>query len=68
MCLSTVWTAERQPVCKNVASVTQKDGQLVFTDIMGIPTVVHGQIETMAAAFLSAGEAKKKALTGFLFC
>ena len=33
MCLSTVWTAERQPVCKNVASVTQKDGQLVFTDI-----------------------------------
>ena len=28
MCLSTVWTAERQPVCKNVASVTQKDGQL----------------------------------------
>ena len=42
MCLSTVWTAERQPVCKNVASVTQKDGQLVFTDIMGIPTVVNG--------------------------
>lgn len=38
-------TAERQPVCKNVASVTQKDGQLVFTDIMGIPTVVNGQIE-----------------------
>ena len=45
MCLSTVWTAERQPGCKNVASVTQKDGQLVFTDIMGIPTVVNGQIE-----------------------
>ena len=45
MCLSTVWTAERQPVSKNVASVTQKDGQLVFTDIMGIPTVVNGQIE-----------------------
>ena len=32
-------------VQKNVASVTQKDGQLVFTDIMGIPTVVNGQIE-----------------------
>lgn len=30
---------------QNVASVTQKDGQLVFTDIMGIPTVVNGQIE-----------------------
>ena len=42
---STGWTAERQPVCKNGASVTQKDGQLVFTDIMGIPTVVNGQIE-----------------------
>ena len=79
MCLSTVWTAERQPVCKNVASVTQKDGQLVFTDIMGIPTVVNGQIEKIdlmeneiiikkATAFLSAGEAKKKARTGFLFC
>lgn len=37
MCLSTVVTADRQTVCKNVASVTQKDGKLVFTDIMGIP-------------------------------
>ena len=32
-------------VCKNVAAVTQKDGKLVFTDIMGIPTVVAGSIE-----------------------
>ena len=45
MCLSTVMTADRQTVCKNVASVTQKDGKLVFTDIMGIPTVVEGAIE-----------------------
>ena len=45
MCLSTVWTAERQPVCKNVAAVTQKDGKLVFTDIMGRATVVEGSIE-----------------------
>lgn len=45
MCLSTVMTADRQMVCKNVASVTQKDGKLVFTDIMGIPTVVEGAIE-----------------------
>lgn len=45
MCLSTVVTADRQAVCKNVASVTQKDGKLVFTDIMGIPTVVEGAIE-----------------------
>ena len=41
MCLSTVMTADRQTVCKNVAAVTQKDGKLVFTDIMGIPTVVE---------------------------
>ena len=45
MCLSTVMTTDRQTVCKNVASVTQKDGKLVFTDIMGIPTVVEGAIE-----------------------
>ena len=45
MCLSTVLTMERQVVCKNVAAVTQKDGKLVFTDIMGIPTVVAGNIE-----------------------
>ncbi len=45
MCLSTVLTTEHQVVCKNVAAVTQKDGKLVFTDIMGIPTVVAGSIE-----------------------
>ena len=45
MCLSTVLTTEHQVVYKNVAAVTQKDGKLVFTDIMGIPTVVAGSIE-----------------------
>ena len=45
MCLSTVLTMEHQVVCKNVAAVTQKGGKLVFTDIMGIPTVVEGSIE-----------------------
>lgn len=45
MCLSTVMTTDRQTVCKNVAAVTQKDGKLVFIDIMGIPTVVEGAIE-----------------------
>ena len=35
MCLSTVWTAERQPVCKNVASVTQKDGPTLFCPPIG---------------------------------
>ena len=45
MCLSTVLTTEHQVVCKNVAAVTQKDGKLVFTDIMGIPTAVAGSIQ-----------------------
>ncbi len=45
MCLSTVLTMERQPVCKNVAAVVQRDGQLIFTDIMGIPTAITGTIE-----------------------
>lgn len=45
MCLSTVMARQGRTICKNVASVTEKDGQLVFTDIMGIPTVVPGAIE-----------------------
>lgn len=45
MCLSTVLTMERQPVCKNVAAVVQRDSQLIFTDIMGIPTAITGTIE-----------------------
>ena len=45
MCLSTVYNTAQQVLCKNVASVTEQDGRLVFTDIMGIPTVVEGSIE-----------------------
>lgn len=48
MCLSTVYTikdSEKKMVAKNVASVTVRDGKLVFTDIMGIPTVVDASIE-----------------------
>ena len=45
MCLSTVYNTAQQVLCKNVASVTEKDGQLVFTDIMGIPTAVTGSIQ-----------------------
>lgn len=45
MCLSTVMTREGRTVCKNVASVTEEDGRLVFTDIMGVPTVVPCAIE-----------------------
>ncbi len=48
MCLSTVYAmrdTEKKLVAKNVASVTVRDGKLVFTDIMGIPTVVDATIE-----------------------
>ena len=45
MCLSTVMTRQGRTICKNVASVTEKDGRLIFTDIMGIPTAVTGSIQ-----------------------
>ena len=48
MCLSTVYALrgqEKSLVAKNVASVKAQDGKLIFTDIMGIPTVVDGAIE-----------------------
>lgn len=45
MCLSTVYDQNKNILCKNVAAVTQKDGKLIFTDIMGIPVAVTGSIE-----------------------
>ena len=45
MCLSTVYNTDRQVLCKNVAAVTEKDGRLIFTDIMGVPTAITGAIE-----------------------
>lgn len=48
MCLSTVIALrgrEKQTLCRNIASVRLQDGKLIFTDIMGIPTVVDGSIE-----------------------
>lgn len=45
MCLSTVYDQNKNVLCKNVAAVTQKDGKLIFTDIMGIPVAVTGSIE-----------------------
>lgn len=47
MCLSTVYDENRQVLLKNVAAVTQKDGQLIFTDIMGIPVAMTGVLETV---------------------
>ena len=48
MCLSTVYTVqgeEKQLLCKNIAAVKTDGDRLVFTDIMGIPTVVSAAIE-----------------------
>ncbi len=48
MCLSTVYTlrdSKPEPLCKNIASVTTRDGKLVFTDIMGVTTVVDATIQ-----------------------
>ena len=48
MCLSTVYTMhddEKQLLCKNVAAVKTDGDKLIFTDIMGIPTVVTATIE-----------------------
>ena len=45
MCLSTVYDEKKQVLAKNVAAVTQRDDQLIFTDIMGIPVAITGTIE-----------------------
>ena len=48
MCLSTVYKtdgAQKQMLCKNVSTVTMKDGKYIFTDIMGIPYTYPGKIE-----------------------
>ncbi len=55
MCLSNVYKiktgsrgekeAERELLVKNAATVSVKDGKLVFTDIMGIRTEVDGELE-----------------------
>lgn len=48
MCLSTVYTLhgdEKQLLCKNIAAVKTDGDNLIFTDIMGIPTVVAASIE-----------------------
>ncbi len=48
MCLSTVYTlqgGEKQELCKNVAAMQKQGEQLIFTDILGVPTAVVGTIE-----------------------
>ena len=48
MCLSTVYSlrgGEREQICKNIADIRVEDGELVFTDIMGVSTVRRAAIE-----------------------
>ena len=48
MGLSTVYTlrgTEQHELCKNVASMKKEGDQLVFSDILGVPTAVTGTIE-----------------------
>ena len=45
MCLSTVYNEKHELLAKNVATVKAEKGRLIFTDIMGIPTVVDGRID-----------------------
>lgn len=48
MCLSTVYAVrgeDKQLLCKNIAAVKTDGDKLIFTDIMGIPTVVTATIE-----------------------
>ena len=51
MCLSTVYRESKEPdrgrelLLKNAATVSVENGRLVFTDIMGIRTVVDASLE-----------------------
>lgn len=48
MCLSTVYQlsgGEKKLLCKNVAAVQQQEGELIFTDIMGVQTRVEAVID-----------------------
>lgn len=45
MCLSSVYNEKRELLARNVASVKAEKGRIVFTDIMGIPLSVAGEIE-----------------------
>ena len=48
MCLSTVYLVksnqEKELLCKNVASITRENNQLILKNVLGIPTTVKGQI------------------------
>ena len=48
MCLSTVYkneVSDANMLAKNVADIKVENGQIIFTDLMGIRTVFDGSIE-----------------------
>lgn len=48
MCLSTVYKNEvndANMLAKNVADIRVENGQIIFTDLMGIRTVFDGSLE-----------------------
>jgi len=48
MCLSTVYNKtneQKNLLCRNIMDVQLKDGNLVFTDILGVQTVLRGTID-----------------------
>ncbi len=48
MCLSTVYKNEVNDanlLAKNVADIRMENGQIIFTDLMGIRTVFDGSLE-----------------------
>ncbi len=48
MCLSTVYKNEINDanlLAKNVADIKIQDGQIIFTDLMGIRTTFNGSLE-----------------------
>ena len=48
MCLSTVYLLksdqEKELLCKNIASITRENNQLILKNVLGIPTTVRGEI------------------------
>lgn len=47
MCLSNVYTennGERQLLYRNIADIRMEDGDIILTDIMGIPTRLSGTV------------------------
>ena len=46
MCLSTVMNQDKKTLCENVMLVkTKENGELIFTNILGISTSIFGSIE-----------------------